>query len=89
MCTDSGSVRAANDKVMIAVPQKGQSVKSLNAPAVTKVQDMQGVRMYGLEARHMCLECQQPMMVPAHYKLAIYMYIVCVRSTSSTDAVIT
>ncbi|XP_069102782.1 uncharacterized protein [Argopecten irradians] len=60
-------------QVMIKVPESGlqpkpQSVKSLNAPAVSKVLDFGGTRFPTIVNYLTCLECKMSMGTPDHFK---------------------
>ncbi|XP_060076236.1 uncharacterized protein LOC132555873 isoform X2 [Ylistrum balloti] len=60
-------------QVMIKVPESGlqpkpQSVKSLNAPAVSKVLDFGGTRFPTVVNYLTCLECKMSMGTPDHFK---------------------
>lgn len=58
---------------MIKVPESGlhikqQNLKSLNAPAVSKVLDFGGTRLPVLVNYLTCLECKTSMGTPDHFK---------------------
>ena len=65
---------------MIKVPEEGMpagglssskankaKAKSLNAPAVSKVQEMRGMRLTKMEDLY-CIECKNPMELAGHFK---------------------
>ncbi len=56
------------DQVMIRVPESGQRVKSLNAPAVSKVSELRGLRYPRAAQVLNCFECKMTMATSDHYK---------------------
>ena len=48
--------------------RSAENVKSLNAPALAKVLDMRGLRLYGISAAHKCCECLMHMTMKDHFK---------------------
>ncbi|XP_025081354.1 uncharacterized protein LOC112556500 isoform X5 [Pomacea canaliculata] len=65
---------SATDLVMIKVPESGlqpkksSMLKSLNAPAVSKVTEHRGLRMPPQISTVYCFECKMLMSTPDHYK---------------------
>ena len=62
------------DQVMIKVPEPGvapskdKSVKSLNAPALTKVMDYHGMKLPESMETLKCIECQTLMNTLGHFR---------------------
>ena len=63
---DPGSLPSTRSRGRGADSSK--SLKSLNAPALAKVLDMRGLKVYGLSMHHYCCECHLPMALQGHFK---------------------
>lgn len=60
---DSGTVSGGRGR-----GKGADNVKSLNAPALAKVLDLRGLRLYGLNTGQYCSECLMPMKLKDHFK---------------------